>query len=352
MTKAAAVSPEAPLLTLAIPTYNRAGFLRQNLETLFEQLVKEPRMELIISDNCSTDATPELVTEFQQRGLSIRYLRNTENLGSNGNILQCYDQARGKYAWVMGDDDIVVPGGIRRILDLLEQDSYGLVFLTPFVFHDDYRSQYQPRAWSQPARVIDDSVSFIRNVGQLFLFTTSMIINKQECTVDLEAIRPLTTTFLIHMGWQLDRLNVPGKHLLVYETLIGQRVENSSGWGACRVFGVNFMTNLDQLLSPRSRLACEMRKLMLTNWLPHMVMCIREGTAGPLDAEDMRLTLETLYRTSPRYWRYWLYVLPLIELPQGMARRWYALVTMRNRLRCYRVVEAARRRLTAPRQRS
>ena len=52
MTKAAAVSPEAPLLTLAIPTYNRAGFLRQNLETLFEQLVKEPRMELIISDNC------------------------------------------------------------------------------------------------------------------------------------------------------------------------------------------------------------------------------------------------------------------------------------------------------------
>jgi abequosyltransferase len=53
-------SPDSakPLLTIAIPTYNRAGYLKELLSILADQLKDEPRVELIISDNASPDETP------------------------------------------------------------------------------------------------------------------------------------------------------------------------------------------------------------------------------------------------------------------------------------------------------
>ena len=71
-----------PLLTIAIPTYNRAWCLRDLLSSLASQLKDESRVELIVSDNASPDETPSLVQDFVARGLRVRYLRNAENTRS------------------------------------------------------------------------------------------------------------------------------------------------------------------------------------------------------------------------------------------------------------------------------
>ena len=109
-----------PLLTIAVPTYNRAWCLRELLPLLVDQLTDEPRIELLISDNASSDDTPSVVGEAAAQGLRARYIRNDQNVGPDANFLQCFEQARGKYVWLFSDDDLIVPGGLAKILKYCE----------------------------------------------------------------------------------------------------------------------------------------------------------------------------------------------------------------------------------------
>src|SRR5947209_20321845 len=82
-----------PLLTLAIPTYNRADCLRELLSGLADQLKNESRVELIISDNASPDETPAIVQEFVALRLRLPYIRNTQKNGSDDNVFRCLKDA-------------------------------------------------------------------------------------------------------------------------------------------------------------------------------------------------------------------------------------------------------------------
>ena len=93
-----------PLVTIAIPTYNRAdSYLLQALESAVNQTYQD--IEIIIADNCSTDNTEAVV-----KGLSdprIRYFRHVENIGANNNFNFCLEQARGDYFLLLQDDDLI-----------------------------------------------------------------------------------------------------------------------------------------------------------------------------------------------------------------------------------------------------
>jgi glycosyltransferase involved in cell wall biosynthesis len=109
-----------PLLSICIPTYNRAHLLRVSLQTLLPQ-VKEcaTQVEVWISDNASSDNTAEVVEASRAIG-PLHYSRNDSNLGYHGNTIKLSTQlARGEYVWVLGDDDLLMPGMIRRILDTI-----------------------------------------------------------------------------------------------------------------------------------------------------------------------------------------------------------------------------------------
>ena len=93
-----------PLVTIAIPTYNRAdGYLKQALESALNQTYSN--IEIIISDNCSPDNTETVVKGFSDP--RIRYFRQTENIGANNNFNFCIEQARGIYFLLLQDDDMI-----------------------------------------------------------------------------------------------------------------------------------------------------------------------------------------------------------------------------------------------------
>ncbi|WP_157697817.1 glycosyltransferase family 2 protein, partial [Caballeronia calidae] len=99
-------------LTIAIPTFNRARYLRINLQRLAEEMPStlSGKVEILVSDNHSTDETPTIVADAIHAGLVLRYIRNERNLGSDANIAQCFNEARGDYIQILGDDDIYVRG--------------------------------------------------------------------------------------------------------------------------------------------------------------------------------------------------------------------------------------------------
>jgi abequosyltransferase len=115
------------LLTVAIPTYNRAPLLDRQLGW-FAQAVegKEQLCELIVSDNCSTDETQEVIARwrrhFHPSSLQFHANRNQRNLGPIRNIAYCINRAEGKHVWTVGDDDAIAPHALRFVLESLQRD--------------------------------------------------------------------------------------------------------------------------------------------------------------------------------------------------------------------------------------
>jgi len=320
-----------PLLTIAIPTYNRAVYLRELLTVLHPQLISEPRIELIIADNASPDETPALVEEFQTRGLKLRSIRNPSNIGADGNFLLCFEQARGKYVWIFGDDDLIMPGGIARILALLTGKDYGLVYVTPFYFRDDYASAASSDRFGRVSEMVPDGLGFAQRVGAMIGFISSMIVNKEiyNATPHRE-LSELNGSSLMQLGYLFPVLASDSKHLIIWERLVAARTGNTSGWGICRVFGVNFKQIVETWLGHRIKVAKELQNATLRGWFPGVIMESRRGTLGPLETENMREVLESVYKSS---WRYWVYIYPLLSMPLGLAEMWFAFVRSVDRAR-------------------
>lgn len=112
-------------ISFNIPTYNRAKYLKKNLDILtaqIKELHKEDDVEINISDNASTDETQKVsktcITENPQ--LHISYHRNEKNLGPDGNFIKAMHLAHGEYSLLWGDDDFLKEGGLTRIFELLD----------------------------------------------------------------------------------------------------------------------------------------------------------------------------------------------------------------------------------------
>jgi glycosyltransferase involved in cell wall biosynthesis len=94
------------LVTIAIPTFNRAGsYLPYALQCALSQ--SYPNLEIIVADNCSPDVTETLVANIGDPRL--RYVRHESNIGANGNFNFCVEQAKGKYLLLLHDDDMIDP---------------------------------------------------------------------------------------------------------------------------------------------------------------------------------------------------------------------------------------------------
>lgn len=114
------------LLTIAIPTFNRAPLLDRQLGWFAEAVSgKEHLCQLIVSDNCSTDDTQKILSkwkdQFDRTPLRFQINRNAENVGPIRNIGYCIDHAEGDHVWTVGDDDAIAPHTLRFVLETIQQ---------------------------------------------------------------------------------------------------------------------------------------------------------------------------------------------------------------------------------------
>src|SRR5690606_29705270 len=73
------------------------------------------KVEIVVSDNASEDHTGSTV---RASGLPVIYHRNPTNIGFSANLLHVTARlASAEYVWVVGDDDLILPGGVARVLD-------------------------------------------------------------------------------------------------------------------------------------------------------------------------------------------------------------------------------------------
>ena len=123
---------EKPLLSICIPIYNRLSYLERMLERFYEEKeLFDSKIELFISDNCSEDDPQSCCNRFSEMGLRLNYHRNDTNLGMDGNFINCFKSANGKYVWLLGSDDIPQKGRLKTICEILStQKDYGLLHIS------------------------------------------------------------------------------------------------------------------------------------------------------------------------------------------------------------------------------
>lgn len=107
-------------LSICIPTYNREKYLRQLLESIARQPLNG--VEVVVSDNASTDGTQNLLKEFSGKLEKLVTYRWDINAGADRNYLKVVELAQGNYCWLMGSDDIVQEGAIEKVLEILKVD--------------------------------------------------------------------------------------------------------------------------------------------------------------------------------------------------------------------------------------
>lgn len=127
------------LVSVIIPTYNRPSYLKAAIESAVKQTYQN--IEIIVSDDCSTESPQEIVESFQDS--RIRFRRNSKNLGNGPNITNAFKEAQGKYVASLNDDDMWNQTFLERLVPHLEANSdLTLAFCDHYIIDADGRINY------------------------------------------------------------------------------------------------------------------------------------------------------------------------------------------------------------------
>jgi glycosyltransferase involved in cell wall biosynthesis len=126
-----------PLVSIGVPVYNGERYLRASLDALLAQTFTD--IELIVSDNASTDATWDICTEATLRDPRVRTFRQERNLGAPANWNFTARRAHGRFFKWASASDLCAPSMIERCLEAMQDESVVLAFGRTCLIEDDGR---------------------------------------------------------------------------------------------------------------------------------------------------------------------------------------------------------------------
>jgi glycosyltransferase involved in cell wall biosynthesis len=167
---------ESPTVTVCIPTYNRRELLAASLGSVLDQSCRD--VEVIVSDNASTDGTEDYVRSLNDP--RIRYDRLEQNIGLFGNLSRCLHLGTGQYRVMLPDDDLMLPGNLAAKVRFLEaHPSAGMVH-SAFRYLDSGGRPVGPTEnWSRLGEdTLEPGASFLRRslaVGGIVCVSSVML---------------------------------------------------------------------------------------------------------------------------------------------------------------------------------
>ncbi len=102
------------IVSICIATFKRGHLIGETLASIAPQLTKE--VEVVVLDGASPDDTASVVGAYAERHPNIRYIREETNSGIDVDFDKAVGHARGRHCWLFSDDDLIVPGGVARVL--------------------------------------------------------------------------------------------------------------------------------------------------------------------------------------------------------------------------------------------
>ncbi len=305
------------VLSIAIPTYNRKSELKETLDSVLKQA--QECVEVLVCDNASTDGTQYMMKEYEGR---VTYYRNKENIGPDANFLKCLERAKGKYVHWLSDDDLLMPGAVKHILDLIRKEQPEYIHLNTVDFEQkDAVCVDCPRIVLKDDLITCEKAKYMDYIGAYITFLSGIIIKKESFMKIANAESYIGTNF-IHAHIVLDILKGEGKKVIVTAApCVAVRVNNGGGYDIFRVWVREYKRLLLDSGVKNGFDKAKMKALFLHDMktlLAGLVFSARMQKTGFRLHGRMMLLQETWYYPSM-----WLRVYPIVFLPKGLLR-WVA----------------------------
>ncbi len=223
-----------PLLSICIPSYNRAALLGELLDRVASNLAGDLAdvVEVVVSDNASPDETEMVAARHAPLIKRFVYIRQQENIGSDRNFLACVAAASGTFCWLMGDDDLPEPGGIARVVQVI-RDRPGIAGLSVDRFARSFDLQTRR---SEDALSGFEETTLLHGAEEVFTRLTEYIaymsaqVFDRRLWMDVAGSAPVEK-FLnayIHMYMFANMLKRNPQWLVLKERLVTWRADNDS----------------------------------------------------------------------------------------------------------------------------
>ncbi|WED41879.1 glycosyltransferase [Legionella cardiaca] len=124
--------------TVVVSCYNQENYIRESLDSILQQET-DFEFNILISDDCSTDSTKEIIASYQARyPEKITAILRDKNIGAGKNYIEAHKMALGDIIFHLDGDDIMLPGKLQRQFDVFKDNSVNLAFHRALYFSDDY----------------------------------------------------------------------------------------------------------------------------------------------------------------------------------------------------------------------
>lgn len=305
------------IFTIAIPTYNRSKFLDRCLNNIFEQKDFDKfLLQVIVSDNASTDDTKEIIDSYILRGFGIEYYLNEKNEGPDYNIAQCYLKSKGKYVLALGDDDVLLNGSIKNIIKFLENTDYGVVYLTPTSFKGEFIKD------KNIVEIVDVNVfntkeAFVSRVNYNLTFISSAIINRSALGY-VDICGGMATHF-IQLFPIITALKHFDKNAIIKTVLVAGQEDNTGGYNLYNIFGTSLSAVVNKLLPEKESII--LKRLIFNNlnigFFPFFTFKLKDhnnsfSKSAIKKAEIIKILKGNFY--------FWIFCLPILYLPKFLAK--------------------------------
>jgi glycosyltransferase involved in cell wall biosynthesis len=191
-----------PSVQILMATYNAARFLREQVQSLFEQ--SEQDWSLVIRDNASRDTTRQVLQELQSAHPDrIRVILGDTNLGARGNFAKLLELADAPYVMFSDSDDYWLPNKIKDSLALMKRLEAASRPGTPILVHTDLQvvgpelQNLCASYWKYQRLPVHDDTSLERLLVQNYVTGCTTMLNRPL----VERARPIPEEAIMHDWW-------------------------------------------------------------------------------------------------------------------------------------------------------
>jgi abequosyltransferase len=307
-----------PLLSIAIPTYNRASLLDLCLTRIIEQLPATGEVEVLVSNNASTDDTRAVMARHQAAYPALRYSENEQNGGPDFNIAKAFELATGKYAWVFSDDDLLLPGALAYVLPLLRQPAnWGLIVLNA-AFYRHSVAEHVPIA-GPPTHTVFEDPHHLADVTHFWLTYISGIIANKELVSGAKTLYQYENSNMIQLGWIMPALFSGRPSLRIETPLVLGRALETLDFKLFRVFGSSYPVVLESL-AQQGVLPVKTKEMLIEAIIRRYFIAYIQPQYRYTHGENPLLILGRSFWKRPSFWTVLLPRLVRRSLVRGVAK--------------------------------
>lgn len=250
------------LLSICIPTLNRADFIGETLNSIITQVNNQ--VEIVIVDGGSTDDTLHVVMQYQKKFDQIRYFKSNQTGKNIENILptnkgfdidcnKAVEFAQGKYCWILPDDDLLKPKAIDTILDQLKYN-YSLIIVNSQLMNNNLKHEISNKLLPLETNTIATDLESLFLNNSTYMTYVGCIVIDRNLWISRNII-PYIGKGFIHLG-VIFQSPLPRPALTIAEPYIIMRYGNAL-WSS-RAFEIGII-NYPELVSSFENLTEETR---------------------------------------------------------------------------------------------